>query len=136
MVGSASPDPHAMSQLTTLHLNHDVDSEKGEVIHSEKAVAADVDNHDSQYDDLDAGFDPAFVKRTMRLVDIRLIPILAALYCISLIDRTNLGLARAANNFQMDKDIGTGVGMHYSLATLMFFIPYIILEIPVGLKST
>lgn len=103
----------------------DVDSEKGEVAHLEKLDEA-------QSDDIDAGFDPAFVKRTMRKVDLRLVPILAALYCISLIDRTNLGLARAANGMQMDRDIGTGEGMHYSIATLLFFVPYILFEVPVG----
>lgn len=107
---------------------HDVDSEKGEVSHSRELCE---DHHGSQTDNIDAGFEPAFVHRTMRKVDMRLVPILAALYAISLIDRTNLGLARAANGFQMDRDIGTGEGMHYSIATMLFFVPYIIFEVPV-----
>lgn len=74
--------------------------------------------------DIDAGFDPANVKRIVRKVDLRLIPVLSALYCISLIDRTNLSLAREANQRQMDKDLVL-TGSRYSLATLMFFVPYV-----------
>ncbi|BEI84447.1 hypothetical protein CcaverHIS002_0410510 [Cutaneotrichosporon cavernicola] len=86
--------------------------------------------------DIDDGFDPQFVKRTMRKVDWRLIPILIAMYTISLIDRTNLATARAANKVKMDREIGTGYGQRYTIITLTFFIPYIILEIPsqIGLR--
>ncbi|TXT07696.1 uncharacterized protein COLE_04620 [Cutaneotrichosporon oleaginosum] len=72
----------------------------------------------------------------MRKVDWRLIPILIAMYTISLIDRTNLATARAANKVKMDREIGTGSGQRYTIITLTFFIPYIILEIPsqIGLR--
>lgn len=118
--------------------------EKGEVNHSDKFV----DNNSDQYspdpyhnkiDDveqfeqhrsIDEGYDPQEVSRTVRKVDLRLIPILSAMYCISLIDRTNLSLARAANKLQMNVDLqlanadGSSVGNRYGLATVMFFIPY------------
>jgi hypothetical protein len=94
--------------------------------------------------DIDEGFDPAEVKHTLRRVDWRLIPILAAMYTVSAlhrvlvltiqvsaIDRANLSLARAANKVAMDKDLGlAGTNNRYSIITLAFFIPYIILEIP------
>ncbi|KLT43192.1 MFS general substrate transporter [Cutaneotrichosporon oleaginosum] len=66
----------------------------------------------------------------MRKVDWRLIPILSAMYCVSLIDRTNLSLARQANNMHMDKELGTNLGNRYSIITLIFFVPYIIFEVP------
>lgn len=81
--------------------------------------------------DIDEGFDPEFVKRTMRKVDWRLIPILSLMYLVSAMDRANLSLARAANQKQMDKDLRLDIGNRYSIATLAFFIPYIILEVPV-----
>ena len=97
------------------------------------------DNNEStrHYDNIDEGFDPHQVKQIMRRVDIRLIPILSLMYCISLIDRTNLSLARAANQVQMDRDLGTNIGQRYSIATVIFFIPYIILEVPsqIGLRK-
>ena len=89
----------------------------------------------------DEHFSPAEVRRVTRKVDWRLIPVLSLMYCISLIDRTNLSLARAANataaGTPMNIDLNLKEGAHYSIATLMFFIPYIILEIPsqIGLRA-
>ncbi|KAG9049977.1 hypothetical protein FS837_008327 [Tulasnella sp. UAMH 9824] len=71
--------------------------------------------------------DAEYEKRVLRKIDLRLVPILAALYAFSLIDRTNLGLIRVAG---MDKALGLSVGNRYSIVTLVFFVPYIILEIP------
>jgi hypothetical protein len=85
---------------------------------------------------IDHGFDPEEVKRVTRKVDRRLIPVLSLMYAISLIDRTNLAIARAANNNQFDKDLGTGSDNdYYSIITLLFFIPYIIFEMPVSVTS-
>lgn len=84
------------------------------------------------HQNIDEGFDPAFVRSTMRKVDFRLVPVLSLMYCISLIDRTNLGLARQANSLRMQKDLELYVGQRFSIATLVFFVPYIILEIPVS----
>lgn len=44
--------------------------------------------------------------------------------------RTNLAIARSANEVKMDREIGTNQGDRYSIITLVFFIPYIIFEIP------
>lgn len=63
----------------------------------------------------------------MRRVDLRLLPILAALYSFALIDRTNLANARVAG---ADEDLGLSVGERYSLVTMMFFVPYILFELP------
>lgn len=41
-------------------------------------------------------YDPVFVKKTIRKLDIRLLIILGAMYSIALIDRTNLSSARVA----------------------------------------
>lgn len=84
------------------------------------------------FTDIDDGFDPALIKRTVRKADWRLIPMLSAMYCISLIDRSNLSIARSANDSVMNKQLHLDKGNHYSIATLVFFIAYIILEIPVG----
>ncbi|BEI82241.1 hypothetical protein CcaverHIS002_0301090 [Cutaneotrichosporon cavernicola] len=80
--------------------------------------------------DIDAGYDPADVKRVMRKIDFRLIPILTMMYLVSAMDRANLSLAQAANKNQMVKDLELHIGNRYSIATMIFFIPYIILEVP------
>ncbi|PWN34564.1 MFS general substrate transporter [Meira miltonrushii] len=84
--------------------------------------------------DPDEGFDPDFLKKTIRKIDWRLVPFLAACYSISLIDRTNISLARAAG---MNAALKLNVGDRYSIAVLSFFIPYILLEFPsnIGLRK-
>ncbi|KAF4599948.1 hypothetical protein EYR40_007054 [Pleurotus pulmonarius] len=49
----------------------------------------------------------AFERRTMRLVDFRVLPLLAVVYAIALIDRINLGVARTAG---MGADLNLTVG--------------------------
>lgn len=74
--------------------------------------------------------DAAFAKRTLRRVDLKLLPILAVLYSISLIDRVNISNAYVAG---MAVDLELTVGARYSIATLMFFVPYIIFELPANI---
>ncbi|GMK56054.1 hypothetical protein CspeluHIS016_0211100 [Cutaneotrichosporon spelunceum] len=95
-----------------------------------------------QWADVDEGFDPKTIKRITRRIDWRLLPILGAMYTISQIDRGNLGLARSANNKKMNAELGlTSVdgkpNNRYSIITLSFFIPYLILEVPsqIGLRK-
>ena len=76
---------------------------------------------------IDAGFDAQEIKKTMRKVDWRLVPILAALYSISLIDRTNLALARAAG---MEQVLTLRLGDRYSITVVTFFATYIVFEYP------
>ncbi|RXW14890.1 hypothetical protein EST38_g10959 [Candolleomyces aberdarensis] len=90
--------------------------------------------------------DPAFERRTMyekffnntlkfvltwllhRLwIDFRILPVLALVYSFAFIDRINLGAAYAAG---MGKDLHLTVGSRYSLVALIFFVPYIILQLP------
>lgn len=73
------------------------------------------------------GWDKEFAKRTMRKVDLRVLPILAAVYALSLIDRTNTSNAYVAG---AAVDLGLTIGARYSIITLIFFVPYIIFELP------
>ncbi|KIM39087.1 hypothetical protein M413DRAFT_29655 [Hebeloma cylindrosporum] len=76
---------------------------------------------------LDAHYDPAFVKKTIRMVDWRMLPLLGLLYSVALIDRTNLGIAYTAG---MVEDLGIAIGERYSIASMIYFFPYILLQIP------
>lgn len=74
---------------------------------------------------VDSGFDPEYLRKTIRKIDWRLVPFLSALYSISLIDRTNISLANVAG-------MGASLeltGNRYSVAVIAFFIPYITLEL-------
>jgi len=76
---------------------------------------------------LDAHYDPAYVQKTLRMVDWRMLPLLGLLYAIALIDRTNLGIARTAG---MEIQLKLNLGERYSIASMIYFIPYILLQIP------
>lgn len=69
-------------------------------------------------------------KRIIRRIDWRMLPILSAMYSISLIDRTNLGLALVAG---LQRDLGLGIGNRYTIVVMVFFVAYILFEIPSNL---
>ncbi|KAJ7935100.1 major facilitator superfamily domain-containing protein [Mycena leptocephala] len=69
----------------------------------------------------------SYERRTMRSVDLHIIPIVALLYSFALIDRINLGAARTAG---MGPALHLEIGARFSIATVMYFIPYILLQIP------
>lgn len=71
--------------------------------------------------------DPAFVKRTLLWMDIRILPILALVYSFSFIDRINLGAAYAAG---MATTLELTVGARYTIVTCLYFVPYILLQLP------
>ncbi|RDI78375.1 hypothetical protein Vi05172_g11588 [Venturia inaequalis] len=82
--------------------------------------------HDAPSEDT---LDLKFEKRTIRKVDWRLAPILGALYTICLVDRSNISVARISG---LDEDVGLAKGERASIAclVLVFFIGYIVVEIP------
>jgi sugar phosphate permease len=71
-------------------------------------------------------FTPEEQKKIIRKVDLRLIPTLGFMYCVSLMDRTNLGVAMVAG---MGVDLKL-TGERYSLVVLLFFITYVALQPP------
>ncbi|PGH36883.1 hypothetical protein GX50_00341 [[Emmonsia] crescens] len=66
-------------------------------------------------------------KALIRKIDWRLLPILGALYAIALIDRINISNARVAG---MNKELELNIDSRYTIALLVFFIPYFIFELP------
>lgn len=56
-----------------------------------------------------------------RKIDLRLFPILGIMYSISLVDRTNLGLALVAG---LQEDLGLNIGNRYTIIVMVFFISY------------
>ncbi|KAF8894002.1 major facilitator superfamily domain-containing protein [Infundibulicybe gibba] len=62
-----------------------------------------------------------------RHVDWRMLPFLGLLYAVALIDRTNLGIARIVG---MGRDLNLQVGERYSIVSCLYFVPYILLQIP------
>ncbi|KAI1816201.1 MFS general substrate transporter [Poronia punctata] len=71
-------------------------------------------------------FTPAQARRITARVDRRLVTVTGIMYCISVMDRTNLGAAAIAG---MNKELDL-VNNRYSLVTLLFFITYILFQPP------
>lgn len=67
-------------------------------------------------------------RRVVRRVSLRLIPFMALLYFINYLDRTNIGFAKLT----MSADLGLTEAM-YGLASGLFFIGYLLLEVPSNL---
>ncbi|PWN28474.1 phthalate transporter [Jaminaea rosea] len=82
----------------------------------------------------DEGFDESEIKSIRRKIDWRLVPPLAALYAMSLIDRTNISLAAQAG---MSRQLRLTIEDRYAHAVLAFFPPYIAFELlsNIGLRK-
>ncbi|KAL2114020.1 hypothetical protein VUR80DRAFT_1316 [Thermomyces stellatus] len=65
-------------------------------------------------------------RRIIRRIDLRLVTTVGALYCVSLMDRTNLSAAAIAG---MLEDLMM-IGNRYSVVTLLFFVTYTIFQPP------
>ncbi|KAF2634215.1 MFS general substrate transporter [Massarina eburnea CBS 473.64] len=65
-------------------------------------------------------------RKILAKVDYRLVPVLALLYLVAFIDRSNIGNARVAG---LTTDLNMH-GLQYNTAVTLFFVPYTLLEIP------
>jgi MFS family permease len=65
-------------------------------------------------------------RKIMRRIDFRLVITLGLLYCVSLIDRNNTGIAMISG---MSTDLKM-IGNRYSIVILLFFVPYVLLQPP------
>lgn len=76
-------------QTAAYQNDYNVDNEKDIVTHKE-------DINSSTHDDYECEFTPAEQKKIIHRVDRRLVVTVGVLYCISLMDRTNLSAASIA----------------------------------------
>ncbi|KAL9563118.1 hypothetical protein ACKAV7_012860 [Fusarium commune] len=74
-------------------------------------------------------FSGARYTKLMRKLDLRLIPIIAILYLIAYLDRGNIANARLAG---LEEDLGME-GDQYNVALTIFFVSYIIFEVPANM---
>ncbi|KAK6397494.1 hypothetical protein LTR65_006471 [Meristemomyces frigidus] len=95
--------------------------EKLKELHIEEVIVKANDKHAERYD-----IDPEAEKKLLRKIDFRLIPPLWLLFMLAFLDRTNIGNARIQG---MTKDLKME-GNDYNIALFIFFIPYILFEVP------
>lgn len=97
-------------------------------LENEKAIVEHYDSDISvDYDAIINSFTPEEQRKIMWRIDVRLVLTLGFMYCVSLMDRTNLGIAAIGG---MAFDLKTTVGVRYSLITLVFFFTYVFLQPP------
>ncbi|KAF2868716.1 major facilitator superfamily domain-containing protein [Massariosphaeria phaeospora] len=86
---------------------------------------------DSAQYESDTWFTPDEQKKILRRVDRRLVVTVGVLYCISLMDRTNLSSAAIAGmTLELKLDSLYGSVSRYSVVTLVFFTTYIVFQPP------
>ncbi|KUM57452.1 hypothetical protein ACN42_g9734 [Penicillium freii] len=90
--------------------------------------------YDETVEDVKSGvsmpdIDPEAEKRLLRKLDIHVVPILMFLFLLAFLDRINIGNARIQG---LEKDLGMK-GHDYNIALFIFFIPYILFEVPSNL---
>lgn len=68
-------------------------------------------------------------KKLLRKLDVRVIPPLFTIFVLSYLDRTNIGNAKIQG---LEKSLGME-GTDYSIALFIFFITYILSEVPSNL---
>lgn len=73
-----------------------------------------------------APIDEASEKKLLRKCDLHVVPIISILYVLSFLDRINIANARI-QGLESDLDMS---GQDYNIALMVFFIPYILFEVP------
>jgi MFS family permease len=103
-------------------------------VQTEKAMMADAkdapispnESHSEQEaHDIDAAAERSLVWKC----DIHIVPVLFVLYALSFLDRINIGNAKIQG---LMKELNM-TGTQYNVALLIFFVPYILLEVPSNL---
>lgn len=102
---SSSKEKASFENVEGRDSDHVGSTTKGAVVDSEAVVAVD-----------DFGFSPAEQRKIIRRVDRRLVLTVGAIYCISLMDRTNLGAASIAG---MGEDLNL-IGTRYVSFLVVF----------------
>ncbi|KAI4663787.1 uncharacterized protein J4E78_004205 [Alternaria triticimaculans] len=79
---------------------------------------------------LDETIDTALDKRLNRKFDLRILPWLFGIWLFSFIDRSNIGNARIAG---LSDELSITTGTRFNIALLVFYIPYILVDVPSNL---
>ena len=93
------------------------------------SIFTDTVSRDSTFEDLSLDSEPLnklAEKRLVRKCDLHVVPIISLLYMFAFMDRINIGNARIQG---LEKDLHMK-GNNYNVALLVFFVPYILCEVP------
>lgn len=103
-----------------------LDHDKAEAAHIERTASEKFADSDAISDTQFDALTPDEQKKVMRRIDRRLVLTCGFMYCVSLMDRTNTGIAVIAG---MGVDLVL-IGSRYSIIVLVFFLTYTLLQPP------
>ncbi|KAI1154950.1 MFS transporter-like protein [Nemania diffusa] len=92
-----------------------------------KSSVFQIENQSSSSEILDAEIDPQLSKRLDRKFDIHIIPWIFGIWLFAFIDRSNIGNAKIVG---LTQDLGISTGTAFNVALLVFYIPYILVDVP------
>lgn len=99
-----------------------LDLEESTSTSSSKTLPSSPSNSESSFP-----FTPQEQKRIIRQIDLRVVLLLGAMYAVSLIDRSQIGLAMISG---MGTDLQLTVGARYNIINAVFFGPYVLFQLP------
>lgn len=97
---------------------------------TEEVHDSDVPAYDSNYEDApETVLCPAHTteRKLVTRIDLHVIPFLCVMYLLAFLDRVNIA---NANVFGLSKELKIVDGNKYNTALVIFFVPYILFEIP------
>ncbi|KAF2267142.1 MFS general substrate transporter [Lojkania enalia] len=103
--------------------------EKATVMGEEKKIEDLSETKTSSQEEIEANHvavSEADARKILSKVDYRLVPVLALLYLVAFIDRSNIGNAKIAG---LTDELNMH-GLQYNAAVTLFFVPYTLLEVP------
>ncbi|KAL9056364.1 MAG: hypothetical protein Q9162_002955 [Coniocarpon cinnabarinum] len=101
------------------------------VIH-EKGIDGEQRRLHASFADQDSEWHAKMTRKLMFKIDIRLLPLLVAMYLLNFLDRNNLSQARLGT---LEEDLGMK-GTDFNLATSILFVGYILMQLPSNLIIT
>lgn len=121
------PEKHpSLDHEAQKHHNKNVtvilDLEQSTSTSSSKTLPSSPSNGESSFP-----FTPQEQKRIIRQIDLRVVLLLGAMYAVSLIDRSQIGLAMISG---MGTDLQLTVGARYNIINAVFFGPYVLFQLP------
>ncbi|SPO07182.1 related to putative tartrate transporter [Cephalotrichum gorgonifer] len=90
------------------------------------------DDYAERFEAQDEEWKKRFERKLVRKVDIRLLPTLIIMYLLNFLDRSNLAQARQGS---LEKDLNMS-GTDFNLATSIFFVGYLLMQLPSNLLLT
>ena len=85
---------------------------------------------DAMKDEMRYALTPIKARRLLLKIDLRVLPMLAVVYAVSVIDKVNIGSAKVLG---MTEDLDLNTGSRYSIILLLFFPAYALSDIPSNL---